>query len=94
VGVEFGARLDFERGPVERHVAAEHRLQWITGHDRRVVTVRNASGSLFGLAYGDALGAPTEFQDYETIVATYGPGGPRRLTGDPARVTDDDCCPA
>jgi ADP-ribosylglycohydrolase len=51
--------------------------------------VRNASGSLFGTAYGDALGAPTEFQDYETIVATYGPGGPRRLDGDPARVTDD-----
>jgi ADP-ribosylglycohydrolase len=51
--------------------------------------VRNASGSLFGSAYGDALGAPTEFQDYETIVATYGPGGPRRLTGDPALVTDD-----
>jgi ADP-ribosylglycohydrolase len=51
--------------------------------------VRNASGSLFGLAYGDSLGKPTEFQDYETIVAAYGPGGPRELTGDPALVTDD-----
>jgi ADP-ribosylglycohydrolase len=51
--------------------------------------VKNASGSLFGLAYGDALGKPTEFQDYETIVAAYGPGGPRELTGDPALVTDD-----
>ncbi|MEV4346538.1 ADP-ribosylglycohydrolase family protein [Actinoplanes sp. NPDC049596] len=56
---------------------------------RRVATVRNAAGSLYGLAYGDALGKPTEFQDYETIVATYGPGGPRELTGDPALVTDD-----
>ena len=51
--------------------------------------MRNASGSLFGLAYGDALGKPTEFQDYPTIVAQYGAGGPRELTGDPALVTDD-----
>jgi len=51
--------------------------------------VENASGSLFGSAYGDALGKPTEFQDYQTIVATYGSGGPRELTGDPALVTDD-----
>jgi ADP-ribosylglycohydrolase len=41
------------------------------------------------LAYGDSLGKPTEFQDYATIVAAYGPGGPRELTGDPALVTDD-----
>jgi ADP-ribosylglycohydrolase len=47
------------------------------------------AGSLYGLAYGDALGKPTEFQDYATIVATYGPGGPRELTGWPALVTDD-----
>ena len=51
--------------------------------------MKNASGSLFGLAYGDALGKPTEFQDYETIVAAYGPAGPRELTGNPALVTDD-----
>jgi ADP-ribosylglycohydrolase len=51
--------------------------------------VRNAAGSLYGLAYGDALGKPTEFQEYATIVATYGPGGPRELTGSPALVTDD-----
>src|SRR5690348_5978476 len=56
---------------------------------RRVASVRNAAGSLFGLAYGDALGKPTEFQDYPTIIATYGSGGPRELTGDPALVTDD-----
>ncbi|XVU25596.1 ADP-ribosylglycohydrolase family protein [Actinoplanes sp. CA-054009] len=51
--------------------------------------MRNAAGSLFGLAYGDALGKPTEFQDYKTIIAAYGPRGPRELTGDPALVTDD-----
>ncbi len=51
--------------------------------------MRNASGSLFGLAFGDALGKPTEFQEYESIVAEYGPAGPRELTGDPALVTDD-----
>ncbi|MBL7260703.1 ADP-ribosylglycohydrolase family protein [Paractinoplanes lichenicola] len=56
---------------------------------RRVVTVQNVAGSLYGLAYGDALGKPTEFQDYATIVARYGPGGPRELTGRPALVTDD-----
>ncbi|GAA4939472.1 ADP-ribosylglycohydrolase family protein [Actinoplanes utahensis] len=51
--------------------------------------MRAASGSLFGLAYGDSLGKPTEFQDYPAIVARYGPGGPRVLTGEPALVTDD-----
>jgi ADP-ribosylglycohydrolase len=51
--------------------------------------MRAASGSLFGLAYGDSLGRPTEFLDYGSIVATYGVAGPRELTGDPARVTDD-----
>ncbi len=51
--------------------------------------MRNAAGSLFGLAYGDALGKPTEFSDYPTIVAAYGAGGPRELVGEPALVTDD-----
>jgi ADP-ribosylglycohydrolase len=51
--------------------------------------LRTASGSLFGLAYGDALGAPTEFRTVAEIVDRYGPGGPRDLTGDPALVTDD-----
>jgi ADP-ribosylglycohydrolase len=51
--------------------------------------VQNVAGSLYGLAYGDALGKPTEFDDYATIVAHYGPGGPRELTGSPALVTDD-----
>ncbi|WP_306208971.1 ADP-ribosylglycohydrolase family protein [Actinoplanes sp. RD1] len=51
--------------------------------------MRKASGSLYGLAYGDSLGKPTEFMPYEEIVAAYGPGGPRELSGDPALVTDD-----
>jgi ADP-ribosylglycohydrolase len=44
---------------------------------------------LFGLAYGDALGKPTEFLTVTEIEARYGPGGPRELTGNPALVTDD-----
>ena len=48
-----------------------------------------ASGCLFGLAYGDALGKPTEFMTVAEIKATYGPAGPRDLVGDPALVTDD-----
>lgn len=49
----------------------------------------NATGSMFGLAYGDALGAPTEFLTLAAIEERYGLGGPRTLEGDPARVTDD-----
>ncbi|MET8277459.1 ADP-ribosylglycohydrolase family protein [Micromonospora sp. NPDC005174] len=48
-----------------------------------------ASGSLFGLAYGDALGKPTEFLTVAEIERRYGPTGPRELAGDPALVTDD-----
>ena len=44
---------------------------------------------MFGLAYGDALGAPTEFLDMRRIRERYGDDGPRDLTGTPARVTDD-----
>lgn len=50
---------------------------------------RRASGSLFGLAFGDALGADTEFMSVEQISAKYGPEGPGELQGNPARVTDD-----
>ncbi|WP_285793446.1 ADP-ribosylglycohydrolase family protein [Micromonospora sp. NBRC 107095] len=48
-----------------------------------------ASGSLFGLAYGDALGKPTEFLTVAEIERRYGPAGPRELSGEPAPVTDD-----
>lgn len=54
-----------------------------------MVSAGPATGSMYGLAYGDALGAPTEFLGFDEIIATYGPGGPRELLGDPARVTDD-----
>lgn len=50
-----------------------------------MTTVRAA---LFGLAFGDALGAPAEFLSYEEIVRRYGPRGPRDLPPG-ARVTDD-----
>ncbi|NUT34019.1 MAG: ADP-ribosylglycohydrolase family protein [Hamadaea sp.] len=53
------------------------------------MTDRRASGSIFGLAYGDALGKPTEFMRYEAIVERYGPSGPTALEGRPALVTDD-----
>lgn len=52
-------------------------------------SLRRASGSLFGLAYGDALGKPTEFLSVPEIHRRYGPGGPRELVGDPVLVTDD-----
>lgn len=45
-------------------------------------------GSMLGLAYGDALGKPTEFMSVPGIVARYGPRGPRELPS-PALVTDD-----
>ncbi len=48
----------------------------------------SAEGSLFGLAYGDALGKPTEFLTVAQIEREYGPGGPRDLPR-PALVTDD-----
>lgn len=48
-----------------------------------------ASGCLFGLAYGDALGKPTEFMSVPEILDRYGAAGPRDLTGHPALVTDD-----
>ena len=47
------------------------------------MTGDRASGCLFGLAYGDALGAPTEFLPYDRIVARHGPGRARHAaTGD------------
>lgn len=48
-----------------------------------------ARGCLFGLAFGDALGAPTEFLKYEEIIRRWPPRGPSELEGAPARVTDD-----
>ena len=48
-----------------------------------------ASGSLFGLALGDSLGAKTEFLDVREIQQQFGSDGPDAPPGDPALVTDD-----
>jgi ADP-ribosylglycohydrolase len=48
----------------------------------------SATGSMFGLAFGDALGKPTEFMRFAEIVARYGPDGPDELPED-GLVTDD-----
>lgn len=47
------------------------------------------AGCLFGLAFGDALGAPTEFLPAAEILRRWPPAGPSEPTGEPARVTDD-----
>lgn len=44
---------------------------------------------LFGMAFGDALGAETEFLDMQAIMHKYPQGGPQAPTGHPAQVTDD-----
>lgn len=50
-----------------------------------------SAGSLFGLAYGDAMGAPAEFKSIEQINRMYGPEGPLTLpmSGSVSHVTDD-----
>ncbi len=53
------------------------------------VPTQCASGSLFGMAFGDALGADTEFLSVEQILRRFAPYGPQEPQGNPARVTDD-----
>ena len=50
----------------------------------------SVTGSLYGLAYGDALGKPTEFRTVAEIVAMYGPAGPRDLPGTGVALVTDD----
>lgn len=50
---------------------------------------QRASGALFGLAFGDALGAGTEFLNVEQILQRFPPAGPLVPEGSPALVTDD-----
>ncbi|MFB9179148.1 ADP-ribosylglycohydrolase family protein [Dactylosporangium sucinum] len=50
--------------------------------------VSKVRGAVFGLAFGDALGYPTEFLPYDAIVRQHGPRGPRELPSR-ALVTDD-----
>lgn len=54
-----------------------------------MVSIGKIEGSLFGLAFGDAYGAPTEFLSYQQILSKWPPLGPQDLEGDPIRVTDD-----
>ncbi|MEV0254828.1 ADP-ribosylglycohydrolase family protein [Streptomyces sp. NPDC050732] len=49
---------------------------------------RAATGSLMGLALGDALGFPTEFDDVPSILAKCGPWRGMELP-EPALITDD-----
>ncbi|MCI3275529.1 ADP-ribosylglycohydrolase family protein [Streptomyces cylindrosporus] len=53
-----------------------------------IVDKRAATGTLIGLALGDALGFPTEFNDVPSILAKCGPWRQMRLST-PAVVTDD-----
>ncbi len=54
---------------------------------------QRAAGCLFGMAFGDALAAPTEFiSSISAILAQFPPAGPQELVDGPehsARVTDD-----
>jgi len=52
------------------------------------VRKRAATGALVGLAVGDALGRPTEFEDVPSILAAFGPWRELGLP-DPAYITDD-----
>ncbi|MFC8919703.1 ADP-ribosylglycohydrolase family protein [Streptomyces sp. NPDC057116] len=54
----------------------------------RTTTKQAATGSLIGLALGDALGFPTEFHDVPSILAKCGPWREMALPR-PAIVTDD-----
>ncbi|MEL6309488.1 MAG: ADP-ribosylglycohydrolase family protein [Chloroflexota bacterium] len=47
------------------------------------------AGCLFGMAFGDALGAHTEFLKIGAILDKFPPNGPQDLIGNPAEVTDD-----
>ncbi|MFC1229302.1 ADP-ribosylglycohydrolase family protein [Streptomyces sp. Sce081] len=55
---------------------------------KALVTKRAATGALTGLALGDALGFPTEFNDVPSILAKCGPWREMELPK-PAIVTDD-----
>lgn len=55
----------------------------------RLAPAKRASGCLFGVAFGDALGAETEFLTVSEILRSFPPSGPLEPPGNPAQVTDD-----
>ncbi len=55
----------------------------------RFTSAKRASGCLFGAAFGDALGAETEFLSVSEILRSFPPAGPLLPLGNPALVTDD-----
>src|SRR4051812_10101008 len=54
-----------------------------------MIELKSISGSLMGMALGDALGAETEFLNIKGILERFPPNGPQQPEGSPARVTDD-----
>jgi ADP-ribosylglycohydrolase len=85
VGLDGNGNLQSPLTPLEAARNEEVRFRAV----RDTASLRRAAGSMFGLAYGDALGRETEFLTVEQIVQRYGWRGPHELTGDPALVTDD-----
>ncbi len=59
------------------------------GFGSQLTRQNKISGCLFGLAFGDAYGAPTEFMPVASILARWPERGPVDLEGDPILVTDD-----
>lgn len=49
----------------------------------------NILGCLYGMAFGDSLGADTEFLNMKGIREQFPPNGPQAPRGNPAKVTDD-----
>jgi ADP-ribosylglycohydrolase len=60
-----------------------------TNSGQQAVPVQRAAGCLFGLAFGDALAADTEFLSVDEILLRYPPSGPQDLPAPLALVTDD-----
>ncbi|MFI9587997.1 ADP-ribosylglycohydrolase family protein [Streptomyces sp. NPDC052236] len=63
-------------------------MKTTTTWSTRTITKQAATGSLIGLALGDALGFPTEFNDVPQILSKCGPWREMELPR-PAIVTDD-----